>query len=461
MTNATVTPSNAGAETGADYDYDLFVIGAGSGGVRASRIAAGFGARVAVAEEYRVGGTCVIRGCVPKKLFVYASHFSEDFESAAGFGWTADKPRFDWPTLIANKDREIDRLNGLFIQTLQNAGVDIIDGRATVAGPHAVEVAGRRITARYILLATGGWPSMPDIPGIEHAITSNEAFHLENLPQRIVVVGGGYIAVEFAGIFNGLGVEVTQLYRGEQILRGFDRDLRDRLAHEMRGKGIDLRTETCVTTIEKTDSGVRLHLTDGGTLDAGAVMYATGRTPKIDGLGLETAGVDLDANGGVKVDAYGKTSADSIYAVGDITNRMHLTPVAIKEGHAFALTVFGGRPTSPEYDAVPTAVFSQPAIGTVGLTEEEARAQYGDIAVFTSDFRPMIHTLGGLSERSFIKLVVDRATDRVLGAHMVGMDAAEIIQGVAIAVKAGLTKADFDATVAVHPSSAEEFVLLR
>ncbi|TNE62354.1 MAG: glutathione-disulfide reductase [Alphaproteobacteria bacterium] len=443
------------------YDYDLFVIGAGSGGVRASRIAASYGARVAVAEEYRVGGTCVIRGCVPKKLMVYASHFSEDFESAKGFGWTVGETSFDWTSFIAAKDREIDRLNGLYIQTLKNAGVEIIDGRATITGPNQVQVAGKTVSAKHVLIATGGWPDMPEIPGIDHAITSNEAFHLESLPDHVVVVGGGYIAVEFAGIFKGMGADVTLLYRGEQILRGFDDDLRNRLADEMRKKHIDVRTETNVTAIEKTATGVRLTLTDGSHLDAGAVMYATGRKPNTNGLGLAEAGVALDDNGAVMVDGYGKTNIDSIYAVGDVTDRVALTPVAIKEGHAFALTVFGGTPTSPEHDAIPTAVFSQPPIGTVGLTEAEAKEQFGDVAVYVSDFRPMKHTLGGAPERAFTKLVVDKVTDRVLGAHMIGADAGEIIQGIGIAVKAGLTKAQFDATVAVHPSSAEEFVLMR
>lgn len=353
-----------------EYDYDLFVIGAGSGGVRASRIASQFGARVAVAEEYRVGGTCVIRGCVPKKLLVYASHFSEDFETARGYGWDVGESKFDWKTLIARKDAEIDRLNGLYIQTLDGAGVEIINGRATVEGPHSVRVGDKVYTAKTILIAVGGWPTMPDVPGIEHAISSNEALHLEDLPEHAVVVGGGYIAVEFAGIFNGMGAKVTQLYRGEQILRGFDDEIRNHLADEMRKKDIDLRTELNITAIEKTDDGLSLTLTDGTTMKADAVMYATGRRPKVDGLGLETAGVELSKNGAVKVDAYGQTNVDSIYAVGDVTDRVQLTPVAIKEGHAFALTVFGDTPTSPEHDAIPTAVFSQPPIGTIGVSEE-------------------------------------------------------------------------------------------
>lgn len=443
------------------FDYDLFVIGAGSGGVRASRIASSLGARVAVAEEYRVGGTCVIRGCVPKKLMVYASHFAEDFELARGFGWSVGETSFDWKTFITRKDAEIDRLNGLYIKTLEGAGVEIIDGRATVTGPNSVRVGEREITAKTILVATGGWPHMPDVPGIEHAISSNEAFHLEEQPEHIVVVGGGYIAVEFAGIFHGMGSSVSLLYRSEQILRGFDDDLRDRLNTEMRRKGIDVRTETNITKIEKLERGVRLTLTDGSTMDADAVMYATGRVPNTKGLGLESAGVELGKGGAIKVDKYSKTNVDSIYAVGDVTDRVALTPVAIKEGHAFALTVFGGTPMAAEHDAIPTAVFSQPPIGTVGLSEADAKEKYGDVTVYTSDFKPMKHTLGGSDERAFAKLIVDKASNRVVGAHMIGADAAEIIQGIGIAVKAGLTKAQFDATVAVHPSSAEEFVLMR
>ena len=444
-----------------DYDYDLFVIGAGSGGVRASRIASGFGAKVAVAEEFRVGGTCVIRGCVPKKLLVYASHFGEDFESARGYGWDVGESSFSWETLIARKDIEIDRLNGLYIKNLEAADVEIINGRATVEGPNSVRVGDKVYSAKTILVAVGGWPTLPDVPGIDHAITSNEALHLDTLPKSVVVVGGGYIAVEFAGIFNGMGSKVTQLYRSEQILRGFDNEVRDKLNEEMTKKGIDVRTNTNVTAIEKAGDGLKLTLTDGSEMITDAVMYATGRAPNTTGLGLDIAGVELAGNGAVKVDAYGKTNVDSIYAVGDVTDRVQLTPVAIKEGHAFALTVYGGVPTSPEHDAIPTAVFSQPPIGTVGVSEEQAREQYGEIEVYTSDFKPMKHTLGGSDERAFTKLIVDKATDRVVGAHMLGLDAAEIIQGIGIAVKAGLTKAQFDQTVAVHPSSAEEFVLMR
>ncbi|MBL4836089.1 MAG: glutathione-disulfide reductase [Kordiimonadaceae bacterium] len=444
-----------------NFDYDLFVIGAGSGGVRASRIASGFGAKVAVAEEYRVGGTCVIRGCVPKKLLVYASHFGEDMETAEGYGWTIGERRFSWKKLIAAKDAEIDRLNGLYLNTLDGAGVEIINGRATVEDTNTVRVGDKTYTAKKILVAVGGWPALPDVPGIEHAITSNEALHLDDLPKRIVIVGGGYIAVEFAGIFNGMGSDVIQLYRSEQILRGFDDDLRSRLAAEMAKKGIDVRTGTNVTAIEKTETGVSLTLTDGSRLEADAVMYATGRGANTKGLGLEAVGVDLAPNGAVKVDAYGKSTIDSIFAVGDVTDRVQLTPVAIKEGHAFALTEFGGIETSPEHDAIPSAVFSQPPIGTVGLSEAQAREKFADIEIYESDFRPMKHTLGGSDERAYTKLIVDKATDKVVGAHMIGIDAAEIIQGIGIAVKAELTKSQFDATVAVHPSTAEEFVLMR
>lgn len=444
------------------YDYDLFVIGAGSGGVRASRIASGFGAKVAVCEDYRIGGTCVIRGCVPKKLMVYASSFGKDFKSAEGYGWTVGESSFNWSTLIKNKDAEIDRLNGLYIQTLKGAGVDMIEGRGIVTGPNTVRVGDKEYSAKYILVAVGGWPTMPDVPGIEHAISSNEIFHLEKQPKHITVVGGGYIAVEFAGIFNGLGSEVTQLYRGEQILRGFDEDMQNSLAKEMISKGIDLRTGINVNKIEKNGESLTLHLTDGTTLETDAVMYATGRKPKTDGLGMDDAGVAMNEKGAIIVDDYGKTNIDSIYAVGDVTDRVQLTPVAIKEGHAFANTVFGNMPTSPNHDAIPSAVFSQPPIGTVGLTEAEANEKFGgNITVFKSDFRPMKHTLGGSTERAVTKLIVDNETDVVVGAHMIGLDAAEIIQGIGIAVKAGLTKAQFDATVAIHPSSAEEFVLMR
>lgn len=444
------------------FDYDLYVLGAGSGGVRASRIAAGLGARVAVAESYRVGGTCVIRGCVPKKLLVYASHIGEDIHAAKGYGWTVEGARFDWADLIERKDKEIDRLNGLYLKTLDTHNVTLHQGEAKFIDRHTVEVNGKRYTAEKILIAVGGWPQMPDIPGIEHAISSNEALHLKDFPQRIAIVGGGYIAVEFAGIFGGMGADVSLLYRGEQILRGFDRDLSDRLATEMTKKGITVRTGINVSTIvRQKDESLILTLSDGTQMTVDQVMYATGRRPNTKNLGLDQIGVDMDASGAVKVNEYSRTNIDNIFAVGDVTNRIQLTPVAIKEGHAFALTEFGNTPIKPEYNDVPSAVFSQPPIGTVGLTEDQARQHYGDVDVYASDFRPMKHTLSGLEERSFTKLIVDPVTDKVVGAHMIGMDAAEIIQGIGIAVKAGVTKAQFDATIAVHPSSAEEFVLMR
>ena len=443
------------------YDFDLFVIGAGSGGVRASRIAATHGARVAIAEEYRYGGTCVIRGCVPKKLFVYASHFSEDFQDAEAYGWTVGKATFDWSKLIANKDREIDRLNGIYIKLLDGAGVRRYDGRARLRDATTIEIGGEVVSAERILLATGGTPTMPDVPGIEHAISSNEAFHLERLPEHITVVGGGYIAVEFAGIFNGLGRSVTQLYRGEQILRGFDGDVRNHLAAEIRKKGIDLRTETNVTTIEKTSSGYRLILTTGETLDTGLVMYATGRAPNSGDLGLEAVGVELAKGGAVKVDDWSQTNIPNIHAVGDLTDRIALTPVALMEGHAYADTVFGNMPRQPNHADVPSAVFSQPSIGSVGLTEEQARAEIGDVDTYKSTFTPMKHTLTGHDEKILMKLIVDAKTDRVLGCHIVGPEAAEMVQGIGIALRCNATKAQFDSTVGIHPSAAEELVTMR
>ena len=443
------------------YDFDLFVIGAGSGGVRAARIAAGHGARVGVAEEYRYGGTCVIRGCVPKKLFVYASHFSEDFEDAEAYGWTVGKRSFNWSKLIANKDREIDRLNGIYINLLDSAEVRRHDARARLRDAHVIEVGGDVVTTEHILLATGGTPTMPEVPGIEHAISSNEAFHLDALPEHITVVGGGYIAVEFAGIFNGLGVAVTELYRGEQILRGFDDDVRHHLAGEMRKKGIDLRTETNVTAIEKTADGCRLNLTTGETLDTGLVMYATGRHPNSGDLGLEAAGVELTKGGAVKVDDWSRTNIANIHAVGDLTDRIALTPVALMEGHAYADTVFGDRPRQPNHADVPSAVFSQPSVGNVGLTEAQARAQIGAVDIYKSTFTPMKHTLTPSDEKTLMKLIVDAKTDRVVGCHVVGPDAAEMVQGIGIALRCNATKAQFDATVGIHPSSAEELVTMR
>ncbi|MET1029098.1 MAG: glutathione-disulfide reductase [Dongiaceae bacterium] len=444
-----------------EFDVDLFVIGAGSGGVRAARMSSGYGAKVAIAEESRVGGTCVIRGCVPKKLLVYASHFHEDFADAAGFGWTIDEARFDWPTLIANKDREIDRLNGIYKKLLAGSKVELIEQRAVLRDRHTVEVGGKLVTARHILVAVGGWPQKPDLRGIEHAITSNEAFHLPRLPERVVVVGGGYIAVEFAGIFNGLGAQVTQLYRGPQILRGFDDELRHFLAGEISKKGIGLRLNSDVSAIEKTAQGYRLTLLDGSMLEADCILYATGRRPKTDGLGLEAAGVEIGADSAVKVDAYSRTNIDNIYAIGDCTNRVNLTPVAIKEGMAFADTVFGNKPWPMDHANIASAVFSQPPLGSVGLTEAAARQQYGAVDIYKASFKPLKHTLSGRDERTLMKLVVDRASQIVLGAHMVGLDAPEIIQAIAIAVKMRATKAQFDQTVAVHPTAAEEFVTMR
>jgi glutathione reductase (NADPH) len=445
------------------FDYDLFVIGAGSGGVRAGRIAARHGARVAVAEEYRVGGTCVIRGCVPKKLFVYASKFAEEFEDAVGFGWNSEKVAFDWPTLIASKDREIDRLNKAYIRNLEAAGAELIEERAVLDDPHAVVLAsGRRITARHILVATGASPFVPrHLPGHELAITSNEAFHLERLPSRIVIVGGGYIAVEFAGIFSGLGVETVLVCRGEQILRGFDADIRNHLASEMKKKGIEIRTRTDVARIERSGEGVRVSMNDGTAFGAGQIMFATGRIPNVLGLGLDRLGVEMTAHMAVKVDAYSQSSVPSIYAVGDVTNRVNLTPVAIREGHAFADTVFGGKDLKVDHSLVPTAVFSQPEVGTVGLTEEQARQGFRAVDIYKTSFRPMKHTLSGRDERMLMKLVVDAETDRVLGCHICGPDAGEMAQLLGIAVRMGATKSDFDATMAVHPTAAEELVTLR
>ncbi len=448
----------------ADYDFDLFVIGAGSGGVRAARIAAGFGARVAIAEEYRIGGTCVIRGCVPKKLLVYASRFPDEFEEAAGFGWTVPETRFDWATLIANKDREIDRLEGIYRRNLEASGVEIFKTRASVLGPNAVHLAGQRreVTAKYILIATGGHPNYDRaLPGIEHVITSNEAFHLDTLPDRVVVAGGGYIAVEFAGIFNGLGAETTLIYRGEEILRGFDDDLRAKLHADMAARGITVITQDTFTRIEETDGGLIGHTRQGRSLEADKIMFAIGRGPNIEGLGLAEAGVKLGWNGHVVVDEYSRTSVPSIYAVGDVTDRVALTPVAIREGHAFAETVFNDNPIAIDHTTIPTAVFSTPEIGTVGLSEAEAREQCRAVDIYLSEFRPMKLTLTDATEKMLMKLIVDAETDRVVGCHLMGPDSGELIQVIGILVKIGATKAQFDSTVAVHPSAAEELVTMR
>jgi len=448
------------------YDYDFFVIGAGSGGVRASRMAATYGAKVGLCEDYRVGGTCVIRGCVPKKLFVYASEYSAHFSDAEGFGWSAAKPDFNWPALIAAKDKEIDRLNALYIRNLENHNVEIIQARGKLLDAHTVELTSaegvRTITAGKILIATGGWPQMPPIPGIEYAITSNEAFHLAELPKRIAVVGGGYIAVEFAGIFNGMGVDTHLLYRGEQILRGFDREIADKLNEEMSKKNIDVRVQTNVTEISKGPDGLVLTLTDGSTLTVDEVMYATGRVPNSKNMGLEDIGVEMAGNGAIFIDENYKTSVESIFAVGDVTDKIQLTPVAIKEGAALAATQFNDTPTLVDYENVATAVFSQPSIGTVGMSEAEATEKFGqDIQVFRSEYKSMKFTLSGRPERSLMKMIVQKSSDKVIGVHIIGPDSAEIIQGIAIAIKCGATKAQFDSTVAVHPSSAEEFVLMK
>ena len=445
----------------ADYDYDLFVIGAGSGGVRASRFAAGYGAKVAVAEDLHMGGTCVNVGCIPKKLFVYAAHYHQDFADSAAYGWNAEAKGFDWRTLVENKDTEIRRLNGIYERLLKNSGVEVVHGRATVVDPHIVAVGDRRYTAKYILVAAGSWPNTSDFPGQEHTITSNEAFYLETLPKRAIVVGGGYIAVEFAGIFNGLGVETTLMYRGPLFLRGFDGDVREHLAAEMAKAGITLKFNTDIARVEKTDAGLVAHCRDGSALEADEILYAIGRTPKVTGLGLEEAGVELKDNGAVVVDEYFKTSVDSIYAIGDIIDRMQLTPVALAEGMAVAKTLFRDQPTMVNYENIPTAVFSQPPIGTVGMTEEEAREKHGPIKIFRSTFRALKHTLTGRDSQTLMKMIVQADTDRVLGVHMVGDDAGEIMQGIGVALKAGATKADFDATIGIHPTAAEEFVTMR
>ena len=446
------------------FDVDLFVIGAGSGGVRAGRIAAGYGARVMVAEEYRVGGTCVIRGCVPKKLMVYASRFTEDFEDAAGFGWTVPEPRFDWATLIRNKDREIDRLEGIYRTNLEKAGVEIVNSRAVLEDEHTVrlEKTGQRIRARYILVAVGAHPVMePPIPGGELGITSNEVFHLDRLPERILVVGGGYIAVEFAGVFSGLGSQVTLLHRGDKLLRGFDEDVRDALGEAYAKRGIDVMLGRTISRLDREGGAIRATFSDGSTRLVDQVLVATGRRPNTGSLGLEKAGITVDNVGAIPVDAYSQTLIPSVYAIGDVTNRAALTPIAIREGHAFADTVFGGKPTMVDHSLIPTAVFSTPEIGVVGHGEEAARAIYGEVDIYKTSFRPMRATLSGRDTRVLMKLIVEKATDIVRGVHIVGHDAGEMIQLAGVAVTMGATKADFDRTVAVHPTAAEELVTMR
>ena len=445
----------------AEYDYDLITIGGGSGGVRASRFSAQrYGKKVAIIENLRIGGTCVMRGCVPKKLLVYGAHFAHDFEDAAGYGWSVNGSKHDWPKLMAAKQKELNRLEDVYHRLLREAGVHEITGTGKLIDAHTVDVNGKTYTAEHILIATGGWPVLPDVPGIEHAITSNEALDLEDLPKRIVIVGGGYIAVEFAGIFSALGAEVTVIIRGDNILRGFDQTMRDALRDEMQKTGINVMSGCQVKSIEKTASGYSLRLDQVDMLETDLVMYATGRAPNSKGIGLEEAGVKLDRNGAIVVDEYSKTSVDSIYAIGDVTDRIQLTPVALAEGMAFARTIYDGKPTSVSYENVPSAVFSQPPISTVGLTEEDARKNH-KVAIYQSRFRPMKHTLSGRDEHSVMKLIVDKETDKILGAHMMGADAPEIIQGIGIAVKAGATKADFDATIGIHPTAAEEFVTMR
>jgi glutathione reductase (NADPH) len=447
-----------------DREVDLFVIGAGSGGVRAARIAAGHGARVMVAEEFRVGGTCVIRGCVPKKLLVYAARFHDEFEDAAGYGWTVGEPVFDWTRLIANKDREIARLEAAYVTTLESARVAVVKSRAVIEDAHTVRLvaSGEKVRAKYILIATGAAPDLgADIAGLEHVISSNDAFHLAELPKHILIQGGGYIAVEFAGIFHGMGSQVTLVYRGENILRGFDDDVREHLRSEMERRGITIITRQTVDSVEKVAHGFCVELSDRASFVVDRVMFATGRRPNISGMGLEAADVRIAKNGGIAVDELSRSSVPNIYAAGDVTNRVNLTPVAIREGHAFADTVFGGRPTAVDHSNVPTAVFSEPEVGVIGLTEAAARDRLVKVDIYKTSFRPMKMSLAGRDTRAFFKLVVDGETDRVVGCHIVGPDAGEMIQLVGVAIKMKATKADFDAVMAVHPTIAEELVTLR
>lgn len=446
------------------FDYDLFVIGAGSGGVRASRIAASHGARVAVAEEHRIGGTCVIRGCVPKKLLVYGSHFAEELQDAAHYGWTVEGMKFDWVALRDTVLRDVDRINAAYTATLDNHKVEHFLERATITGPNSVKLAsGREIRAKYILVAVGAWPVIPEFDGSEHCITSNEVFHLPELPRRIVIQGAGYIALEFAGIFNALGTHVTVVNRSDQILRGYDESLRDRLLQITMARGIEYRFNCPLEKVEKQADGSFLVSVRGrpDPIPADAVLIATGRRPNTTGLGLETVGIETGPAGQIPVNDENRTSCPSIYAVGDVTDRVQLTPIAIREGHAFADTVFGNKPTKVDYDLIPSAVFSQPPLAAVGLTEGQARERYGNIKVYSSDFRPMKNVFAQRHERGLYKMVLDATNDRILGLHMIGPEVPEILQAAAIAVKAGLTKQDFDNTVALHPSMAEELVLMR
>lgn len=444
------------------YDFDLFTIGAGSGGVASSRRAGSYGARAAICEEDRVGGTCVLRGCVPKKLLVYGAHFRHDFEDAAGYGWSVPEPSLDWKKLQAAKDKELDRLNGVYKRLLRDSGVQLLEGRGRVVDPHTVEVAGKRYTAANILISTGSRASLPELTGIEHAITSDGALSLKELPRRVIIVGGGYIGVEFAGIFNALGAKVTMLIRGDTLLRGFDDDVRSFLAQEMRKQGIDLRSEVFVRDLERRGDGSLSVLTKmGDTLEADTVLFATGRAPNTEGLGLEQVGVKLNERGAVVVDEGSRTAVASIYAVGDVTDRLNLTPVAIAEGRALAETLFNNNPMRMDHSGVPSAVFSQPPVCTVGLTELEARKLHGELDVYVSSFRPMKFTLSGRDERTMMKVIAERSSGRVLGFHMVGQDAPEIVQGLAVALKCGVTKKQLDSTVGIHPTAAEEFVTMR
>ncbi len=444
----------------AKFDYDLITIGAGSGGVRASRLSGKYGGKVAVIEESRYGGTCVMRGCVPKKLLVIGSHFAQSFEDAVGFGWSVQGATHDWGAMIGAKDKELARLEGVYRRILRDSNVTTVDGRGVIADPHTVEVNGKRMTAEKILVAVGGWPSVPDFPGKEHVITSNEALDLKERPQRVVIVGGGYIAVEFAGIFNALGTDVTLVVRSGQILRGFDHDVRATLAEELEKTGIKIRRDCIIRSVEKEGGAYSVMFDQGDEVIADCVMYATGRAPNTATLGLTEAGVKMDKKGAVQVDEWNRSSVESIFAVGDVTDRVNLTPVAINEGRVFAETFFNKNPMTLDYSNIASAVFSQPPVSVVGMSEEEARKNH-KVRLFISRFKPMKHTLSGRDERTMMKLVVDKVTDKVLGVHMVGEDAPEIIQGLAVALKCGATKAQFDATVGIHPTAAEEFVTMR
>lgn len=445
-----------------EFDFDLFVIGAGSGGVRAARIAAGYGARVAICESSRVGGTCVIRGCVPKKLLSYAAHFHEEFEDAAGYGWEVGETRFNWSRLIENKDREIDRLNQVYLGLLENSGVKLYPVHGRLLNSHQVQLGEDIVSAEKILIATGARPWKPDIPGVEHSITSDEAFHLESLPGSVAVIGGGFIACEFAGIFSGLGSRVVQIYRGEQILRGFDHDVQNSLAAEMQKKGIEIQLKLNVTElIRQADGLITLKLDDGSELQADTVMFATGRVPNVRGLGLEDAGVHALPGGMIPVNEFSQTNLQNVFAVGDVTNRVNLTPVALMEGHAFADSEFGGNPRPVNHRFIPSAVFSHPPVATVGFSETEAAVHYGKLDIYRSVFTPMKHTLSGRQEKTMMKLIVQASSGKVVGLHMVGMDAPEIVQGFAVAIKSGLTKQQFDLTTGIHPTAAEELVTMR